>query len=162
MISGRAKIRYQESAIRHNLDLAEYLSKGSSGLRYCSVCKKWKKRSNFLEYKYTKNSYIGTCNPCRSGKTAPRDVKKSAWGGTLRASGMLGITPKEYLAKREEGSRWCTDHKGWFDAKDKIEAGGTRIIRCIQCNRDRQKGYRVIRKERNRVSKGLGQSIVEN
>jgi len=67
------------------------------------------------------------------------------------------MDPRDYIAKRKEGQRWCTDHKAWFDASKKLESptySGARIIRCNPCQvrreqdkRNKKRGIPVTREE---------------
>jgi len=128
--------RYRITAGRLAIPLDIYLSNGAAGQRYCTACQKWKKRSGFLEYESTKASFTGICKVCRGGKRRPAKIEGRLWGPAQRAAAKLGMDPKDYLAKRQDGQRWCTTHKGWFDANPILESpryqGGS-IIRCRPC-----------------------------
>lgn len=135
-IDSRQLNRYKITAERLKIPLELYLSNGASGKRYCSKCLKWKRRSSFLEYISTQTSFAGVCKPCRGVKRKPVKVEGRLWGPAIRAANKLKISVKEYLDKREEGMRWCTTHKEWFNANEILESpryqGGS-IIRCRPC-----------------------------
>jgi len=148
MTSGRVLIRYKENAERLDIPLQEYLEQGQSGKRYCSKCLKWKLRRFFREFETTKTYYSGICKTCTPGHSVPAKVNPSQWGPALRAAKKIGIDVKEYLEKRQQNFRWCTDHKDWFDATDMLEGTNPSITRCKGCNRTRQQELRITRKRR--------------
>ncbi len=149
-ISGRVLIRYKENAERLDIPLDKYLQQGQSGKRYCSRCLKWKRRSSFREYSHTTTYYSGICKACTPGKAAHKSQNSATWGPSIRAAKSIGCTITEYLFKRKEGFRWCTDHKDWFDARDMI-VDGKQITKCRPCNATRQADFR----RRRKVSKNL-------
>ena len=142
-LSGRVKVRYKESAERLGISYDDYIQQGEKGYRYCSRCLKWKLRRYFLEYEYTKSHYSGICKVCTDGKSTPAKAARVSWGPSLRAADLLGISVEVYLQKRSEGFRWCSDHKGWFDAKDMLEGRNPQITKCEDCNKARQKEIRA-------------------
>jgi len=146
-MNGRVLVRYKENAKKLGLSYEEYLQNGNSGKRYCSRCLRWKQRRYFKEYSYTKTYFSGVCKACSLGISAPSKVNHTSWGPSLRAAKKLGIEIKEYLEKREQGYRWCTDHKDWFDATEML-GGKTAIIRCNSCSRMRQQSIRDQKKLR--------------
>jgi len=149
----RRNYQYQLTAAKLNLPLEEYLSKGKQGYRYCSKCLTWRKRTFFHEYLHTKNFYSGICKRCTPGLSAPKGIDPRIWGAAVRSSVITGLTPKEYIKKREDGFRWCFEHKGWFDASNMIREGGPRISKCKACNARRAADGRASRKaKRERAS----------
>ena len=115
-IDGRTMARYNNNAKRLGIPITVYLEQGQAGKRYCSKCLKWKRRYTFRGYVHNSTYYSGICKLCTDGKTAPRGVNPAIWGPSLRAAAKIGIKVELYLRKRAEGYRWCSDHKGWFDA----------------------------------------------
>jgi len=148
-LDGRRLNRYKITAQRLGIKLSEYLLQGGLGNRYCIKCLKWKLRRNFLEYSSTVSSFTGTCKPCRGFKRKPAKVAGKDWGPAVSAAKALGITPKEWLAKRASGLRWCTTHKDWFDATSILNSPkyqGGAIIRCRACQ------ARLIKLSKGRIS----------
>ena len=133
-VTTRQHFRYEITASKLSIPLEEYLKKGGRGLRFCSKCLVWRKRSSFLEYPHTENFYSGICKKCTPVKSAPFSVEAKLWGPAVRSSLVTGDTPQVYLNKREQGFRWCFAHQGWFDASDMIREGGPRISKCRDCN----------------------------
>ena len=136
----RRKARYEATAKRLGLELGTYLYKGSKGSRFCTICRRWKHKDRFLLYSYTKTHYAGVCIICRGKAIKPAEVKGKSWGPSVRAAAATKVSAKEYITLRESGQRWCSDHKGWFNASEilgsKRYKGGT-ITRCLACNRSR-------------------------
>ena len=145
-IDGRSMARYKENALRLGIPLALYISQGQSGKRYCSRCLKWKRKFTFRGYLRNSTYYSGICKLCTAGKSSPRKVDPAIWGPSLRAAAKIGIPIDTYLKKRSEGHRWCSDHKGWFDARLLLEGNNPNITRCKDCNRIRQAAFRKSRK----------------
>ena len=140
----RRLARYKATALRLNIALEDYLYQGSLGKRYCVECRKWKGRKSFQEYDSTKSSFAGSCKLCLGIKRRPAKVEGRYWGPAIRAAKAIGCTTVEYVSKRKQGQRWCTTHKGWFDATATLDSSkymGGAIIRCRPCQ--------VILKKRN-------------
>ena len=133
----RRLARYKATALRLEISLVDYLHQGALGKRYCVGCKRWKGRRSFQEYSSTKSSFAGKCKACLGVKRRPAKLEGRFWGPAVRAAKVIGCTPEEYIAKRRQQQRWCTTHKGWFDASTTLNSprytGGT-IIRCRPCH----------------------------
>ena len=143
----RRKARYEATAKRLGIVFIEYLEKGSQGLRFCSKCLKWKRRSSFLEYITTQHNFTGVCKSCRHKRRKPKGVEGRYWGPAIIASRRLGIKPEEYVKKRAEGLRWCTAHRDWFDANPILNSTryqGGNIIRCRPCQKALRKSIKDV------------------
>ena len=138
---------YHNSAKRHHLLWREHFAMMGDGYIYCKVCKIYKlgEAFDFPTPKY--GVYIATCVVCKGVVKDPLNwrgdniyLQSKTWTSVVKGSNALGITTDEYVNKLHQNLRWCTTHKGWYDASTVLDILLTKhgkvtgLIRCRPCD----------------------------
>ena len=146
--NNRAMAQVRRTAARYNLDLDIHLAKGNAGEVYCPRCKVYKGKENFPPTRYNL-AFVRLCYTCRGTEPEPEGwrgdnpyLAGKKFGPMVAAARKLGIPIIEYLTHVQNNERWCSLHKGWFDASGLLTRRSDKTIRlCLKCAAQKTREY---------------------